>query len=68
MHTQTTLQLAESLSNARSANEMREIGDTLTQQIARKLELTNRRIADQISYLRSERDNARSKVRIVTLN
>ena len=62
------MQLAESLSSAQSANEMREIGDALAQQIAHRLDFTNRRISDQISYLCGERDSARSKVSLVDHN
>lgn len=61
------MQLAESLSSAQSANEMREIGNALSQQISHKLELTNRRISDQFSYLRRERENALGKVRLLDL-
>ena len=52
----------QTLRDAESAAELAAIGDTLTQHVGSELEKGRRQMANQMAFLRSERDAALGRV------
>lgn len=54
--------IVSKLREAQDSDELRKHGEALTRHVESEQERARRRIADQMAYLRSERDAALSKV------
>ena len=55
--------MANMLGDARSVVELATLGDVLTQRVDSEQEQTRKRIANQMAFLRRERDAAQGMVR-----